>query len=96
MEPVDFTLTQKKRSRDHAGWAAYLFRDIRERNAGAVGCAVVNATDEDKSQEDVSCGIQLLGNESDVISWQDHSQLDRFLHGKRESPPRPLSVQRLP
>lgn len=79
METVDFTTAQKRRPRDHAGYSAYMFRDIRDRNANTDAIAIVRVTEEDEATEDVSHGLQLLRNEADVVNWLDTQAQETFI-----------------
>ena len=79
METVDFTTAQKRRPRDHAGYSAYMFRDIRDQHANADTIAIVRVTEEDEATEDVSHGLQLLRNEADIVNWLDTQAQNTFI-----------------
>lgn len=79
METVDFTTSQKRRPRDHAGYSAYMFRDIRDGRTDTDAIAVVRVTEEDEDAEDVRYGLQLLRNEADVVNWLDAKQQQKFI-----------------
>ena len=69
METVDFTITQKRRARDHAGWAAYMFADIANAQQGTESVAIVRLTEQDRQNEEVANGLALLNNESMIVNW---------------------------
>jgi hypothetical protein len=83
METVDFTITQKKRSRDHAGWSAYMFRDIRDGKPNSEMIAVVRVTDKDQEVEEVANGMAALKNEANIVNWLDDQQKKQFLEERR-------------
>lgn len=83
MEPVDFTGPQKKRSQDHAGLSAYMFRDILDRRSDAHTIAVVKFTDADKDFEEVSYGLEILGNEAHVVNWLNQDEQIAFLRERQ-------------
>ena len=83
METVDFTNRQKKASRDHAGWSAYLFKDVTEYNNGTEAIAIVSAREEDLDNPDVEAGLALLQKESKVIRWHDSKERALFLEERR-------------
>ena len=79
MEAVDFTLTQKARSKDHAGYSAYMFNDIKENKANAEPISIVKVREEDKAYEDVVLGLKFLENESEVVNWFDIRARNAFI-----------------
>lgn len=83
MEPVDFTIPQKRRSRDHAGWSAYMFYDIRKSCSEADPIAIVKYTDVDQENDDVVTGLNVLSNESRVINWLSDDQRANFLEERK-------------
>jgi hypothetical protein len=79
METVDFTLTQKARSKDHAGYSAYMFKDIKENKANAEPISIVKVNNEDMEYEDVILGLNFLKNESQVVNWFDINLRNAFI-----------------
>lgn len=79
METIDFTNRQKKNSRDHAGWSAYMFRDIRDERKDYSPIAVVRMKPEDQDIDDVKNGLSLLKNEAEIVDWLDPQKRDAFL-----------------
>jgi hypothetical protein len=84
METVDFTSRQKRTSRDHAGWSAYLFNDVVGCNPTSVDpVAIVSVNDEDLESADVEIGMALLKRESRVVRWNEAKQRQEFLEERR-------------
>ena len=82
MEPVDFTKRQRTYSKDHAGWAAYMFKDIRNTKQNVDAYALVRMTDADQKHEEVKYSLQLLRNEAEIINWSDPSAQEKFIAGR--------------
>lgn len=83
METVDFTATRKKRPLDHAGFSAYMFRDIREARGKVEPIAIVRVDDQERDSNDVQYGVAMLKNEALVVDWNDENQRDAFLEDRR-------------
>jgi hypothetical protein len=83
METVDFTRVQRRVSRDHAGWSAYMFHDIRSVDRTAQPIAVVRMTEQDADADEVRNGIAMLHNEGEVVNWLDPRQREQFLADRR-------------
>ncbi len=79
MEPIDFTQSRKKYSKDHAGLSAYMFRDIRDSISNVSSIAIVKVTEEDLEVEDVQYGMAVLENEADIVNWLDSKQKSQFI-----------------
>ena len=84
MEPVDFTLSRKKYSKDHAGLSAYMFRDIRDCKPNVNSIAIVKVTEEDQELEDVQYGMAVLKNEADIVNWLDSNEKSQFIESRIE------------
>ncbi len=84
IETVDFSGRLKRAPHDHAGWAAYMFRDIRARIADAESFAIVRATAQDQAEEEVVNGLALIKHEATVIDWLDSTERDAFLRTRRK------------
>jgi hypothetical protein len=83
MEVVDFTGPRKKLARDHAGWSAYMFSDIkRARETSAI--AVVRLAEEDARDAEVENGLGLLRHEASIVNWLDAEQRLAFLRERRQ------------
>jgi hypothetical protein len=81
MEPVDLTVLRRRTAVDHAGLAAYMFKDLRE--AGASCFSLVRFREEDLEAELVDYALKMLRNESDVINWLDDEQRQQFVSGRQ-------------
>lgn len=81
MEAVDFTVSQKRRARDHAAWSAYMFRDIGDPNTEAI--AIVRAGEEDREIEDVKNGLVVLRNEATMVNWLRSDEREQFLEARQ-------------
>lgn len=79
METVDFTIPQKKIARDHAGWSAYMFKDVHENNSTTEPIAIVRVTEEDKLNDDVQNGLALLKNEGNIVNWLAPDERNAFI-----------------
>jgi hypothetical protein len=84
METVDFTKSKKRISRDHAGWSACMYRDVREVDSTAKAISIIRVTDEDLEVDDVRSGLALLKSEGPVVNWLDQIQRTDFLEERRE------------
>lgn len=84
IETIDFTLTQKVRSRDHAGYSAYMFNDIRQNRVDAETISVIKVRDEDREIEEVRNGLTILKNESSIVDWFDKKSRTDFIESRRE------------
>ena len=79
METVDFSTRFKQRARDHAGWSAYMFRDIGAAHEGAQAIALIRATEADSEFVEVQNGLAILSNEAKVVNWLLDEQREEFL-----------------
>jgi hypothetical protein len=79
MESVDFTIRQKRRSKDHAGLSAYMFKDLRQTRRNVEPVSVVKFSEAEADSQDVEYGLQLLRNESRVVNWLDESERTNFI-----------------
>lgn len=77
-ETVDFTLKQHQRIRDRAGWAAYMFSDIKEAQADFEAFAIVRAP-EHLTGEALDYAAKMLASKSVIVNWQDASDRTQFV-----------------
>ena len=77
-ETVDFTTKQTKRVRDRAGWAAYMFSDIREAHRDLESYAIVRVP-ESLSDGSLEYAHKMLSSEATIVNWLDASARGRFL-----------------
>lgn len=83
METVDFSSSRKKWSLDHAGFSAYMFRDIRETGRNAEPIAIVRIQEGDEDNSDIMYGLSLLKNEATIINWSNKREQDAFLSTRK-------------
>jgi hypothetical protein len=83
METVDFSRAKKTTARDHAGWSAYMFRDLRQSTKASEALAIIKMSEADQEVEEVRTGLALLKNESDLVNWSDEVERARFLEDRR-------------
>lgn len=83
METVDFTIPQKKNARDHAGWSAYMFKDIHSTHPTSEQIALVRMTDDDAIHDEVQNGLALLRNEGQIVNWTLPAERDAFLDERK-------------
>jgi hypothetical protein len=82
MEVMNFTTKRKASAKDHAGWAALMFEDIRAFNPKMKTIALVQATKEDLQDEKVDYSMKLLDSVTDVVDWTDKDQRQEFLDAR--------------
>jgi hypothetical protein len=86
MEPVDFALQGKERARDHAGYAAFMFEDLRRGEIGErlEAIALVSVSPTDESESLVKDGLAMLRSRtSHVVNWLDPKQRVAFLQERQ-------------
>jgi hypothetical protein len=83
METIDFTRPKKAAARDHAGWSAYMFQDLKRATRNSEPIAIVKITDADRDLEEVRGGLAVLANESALVNWSDERQRTLFLEERR-------------
>ncbi len=84
MEPVDFTQKNKRQARDHAGWAASMFRDIKLAEETAITIGLVRTDPQDVENENTSSGLALLRMDANVIvDWSDEQNRQQFLNDRK-------------
>ncbi len=85
IEVVDFTLQSKVRSRDHAGYSAFMFNDISGRSSKIVEpISVVKVREQDQESEDVKNGLIILQNTSNVFNWLIQDERNRFIEERKK------------
>lgn len=83
METVDFTIMHKRNARDHAGWAAYMFKDIRDKNPATQPIAIVRLTEDDKQHDEVRNGLALLHHEGEIVNWLTAEERAAFIDERK-------------
>lgn len=78
MAVVDFATTQLARAKDHAGSAAYIFRDLGEAHGSRVTSISLVRQDGD-DDADVRWGLEVLGRHSTIVDWDSAEMRDAFI-----------------
>jgi hypothetical protein len=85
MEPIDLTTGQRISMRDHAGWASFMFSDVRQESADAEAIAIIRATAESERDKQVSYAMEMLhGTASRVVNWLSDQERDAFLNERTQ------------
>jgi hypothetical protein len=85
METVDFKEHAKNRVRDHAGFTAFMFGDLREYyREGVEAVALIRVDPDSESSEHVRYGLSMLSRTaSSLVNWQDPEARSRFVESRR-------------
>jgi hypothetical protein len=88
MEAVDFTVRSKVYARDHAGWAAFMFKDIREgmtKGKDVSSIAIVKVDSDEQSDSQVRYGLDMLKDTTDeIVDWRDQAHRSRFIRQREQ------------
>lgn len=88
VEPIDFTVNQKRGPRDRAAYAKYVFDDLRSRGQSSGvemnTVAIVRANAPDRDAIDVVKGLEILTGSCDIVDWFNIPDQRRFV-GERTS-----------
>ncbi len=90
MELVDFTSPKRATVKDHAGWAAFMFADVRKRH-GVPGLppvepvAIVRLRPIDEDDSTVRYGLNMLEKTSRIVNWHDANQQKAFIRERVET-----------
>lgn len=87
IETFDFTAKKTKPLHDHAGYTAYMYRDLKTiRGAGMVKSISVVKTDPELAEnEHIENSRKLLKRESDeLVDWNDEAARMAFLEERRQ------------
>lgn len=77
-EHIDLSVRNVIKTKERAGWMAYMFSDIREANETAKAYSIVRPADE-SATEAISYARSVLNGESEVVNWTDLQERGRFL-----------------
>ena len=77
-ETIDFTQRDTKRIRDRAGWASYMFSDIKEVNIDCQSFAIVRLK-ESASNDALNYARSMLQGEAEIVNWSDDQSRGAFL-----------------
>jgi hypothetical protein len=80
METIDLTLVNKRVAlRDHAGWAAFIFGDIKAQNPSAEPISIARITSASENDKNVKYAIELLQSQSRLINWLSDDDRTAFI-----------------
>jgi hypothetical protein len=80
METIDFATPKRTLSKDHAGWAAFMFKDIKENLPSAKPIAIVRLRPADENDSTVRYGMNMLEKTAEeIVNWHDEGQRQSFL-----------------
>jgi hypothetical protein len=80
IEPIDLTVARKATLKDHAGWASFMFTDVRNKHASAETIAIAKSTPGDLDDRYGRYAMDMLkSTASRIVEWSDSEQRDRFL-----------------
>jgi hypothetical protein len=80
METIDLTVVNRRVAlRDHAGWAAFIFGDIKAKDPTAEPVSIARITSESEKDKNVKYAIELLQSQSRLINWLSEADRERFI-----------------
>lgn len=83
METVDFTTPRKAYAKDHAGWAAFMFSDIRAAHRKIKPVAIIRARTSDVDDPKVKYGMSMLAKTAtSVVNWAIEAERDQFIRDR--------------
>lgn len=81
-EHIDFNKTKANKTRDRAGWMAYMFSDIKDRSENARAFSLIRP-EHGGGAEQIEYARAMLGHESELVNWSDENERGRFLAERR-------------
>lgn len=82
MEHIDFGYVKQKPIKERAGWMAYMFMDIKEKEPECESYSIVRP-ERDVASETVAYARSVLGSVSRIVNWADEDERLRFLEERR-------------
>ena len=80
METIDLTVVNRRVAlRDHAGWAAFIFGDIKAQTPTAEPISIARITAESEKDKNVKYAIDLLQSQSQLINWLSDADRTKFI-----------------
>ncbi|MGA3065510.1 MAG: hypothetical protein ABSF29_01550 [Tepidisphaeraceae bacterium] len=79
IEAVDFTTTKYQATKDHAGWASFMFSDIKHRSSEADTISIIRVAESDEHEKITKYAISMLKSCSRVVDWNDETAQAEFL-----------------
>ncbi len=85
IETIDLTVSRKIALRDHAGWASFMFNDVRRADAKAESIAITRVTAEAQGDEHVTNALEMLHGAADkMVNWISDDEREAFLKERVE------------
>jgi len=85
IESVDSTSSRVRVWRDHAGFIAYMSRDICGQHGDkALPISIIRGGPEDLESPVAKSALSALRNEGEVLNWQSSQEREQFLNVRRE------------
>jgi hypothetical protein len=81
-EVIDFTVRRPKLIRERAGWMAYMYTDIRQREENSKAYSIYRPKADDAA-EGVEYAKKMLEGESELVDWSNEAARISFLTGRR-------------
>lgn len=80
METIDFNTRYKILAKDHAGFAAFIFRDIKEAKEGTEAVAIIQLASADRDNPTVAYSLSMLEKTADrIVNWSMMPERDKFI-----------------
>ena len=83
-EVVDLTGRRPRHITDRAGWAAYMFSDVRAREHNLEAYSVIRLQENAADQQSLDYAKAMLTAESSLVNWSDVRERGRFLEARRK------------
>lgn len=81
METIDFNTRQKVHAKEHSGFAAFIFRDIKDAIENAETVAIIQLASADKDNPTVAYSLSLLEKTADrIVNWSVMPQREQFIN----------------
>ena len=80
-EYLDLSSPRYNKTKERAGWMAYMFSDVHDADPNADSFSIVRP--EDTGGEAIEYAKTLIAKESRVVNWSDSNERSRFLHERQ-------------
>ena len=82
MEYIDLGVNQINKAKERAGWMAYMFRDIKDREPTSDAISLVRP-EGDAHSEQIAYARQALAGGSKIVNWFDDNERGSFLEERK-------------
>jgi len=80
METINLSSNRKATIRDHSGWAAFMFGDVKSQENATETIAITRLTPEAATNSDVSYALDMLkATATRIVNWDSESERQNFL-----------------